>query len=406
MCGAKRLLLILLLISSLKAIVNHPTELVIERILSEPVTYPIKFAFLGDSRNSWYGNDHTGDSIFSIERQKIEELGVLFLMHGGDFVEHGYQNEYEEFVDTIDAFNCNLLTVRGNHELYADEGPYMYYSIFGETDYFFDYGNYRFIVMADCQQSPYIGEGYHYIDYYFSENQISWLDSILADANQRQLFPIVFVHVPPYLPEHDTTHCLGWDVYYPRPNYEMSHTEEFTNLLRDHKVPLALFGHQHFYDRWSYEGVCYVISGGGGSPLVTPPLSGPPNGGSFYHFILFELEADGLITGYVYRAGDATYDPLYTFSLEGQGVGEGRRENITINLPTVTRSSEPFSLVLNQFGGDPVTVYITDPTGRLLVKRNTWSGKMQIITPKRGGLYILGIISGKRKVHKKFVVIP
>ncbi len=308
-----RMGLLLVLVGGVAALQNHPTSLVLGRITGTPVQYPLRFVFLADSRP---GNGPDADSIFRIAREQINQLEPLFVVHGGDFVYHGYRAEYSHFVGLVDSFETNVLTVRGNHELYADEGPWMYDSIFGPTDYVWDYGRYRFIVLADCQQNPNSGSYGHYIDYLISWDQLAWLDSLLQDAEARGLISFVFAHVPPYQPGHDTTYCLGYENYYPQPNYEASHTEEFTWLLTQRHVPMAFFGHHHFYDRHEYNDVWYMISGGAGSPLYYQPLSPPPYGCACYHFLLMNLDSLGHLQVEFYHIGTPQPDPYFSFSLD------------------------------------------------------------------------------------------
>ncbi len=342
------------LVGTAAALQNHPTSLVLERIASTPVTYPLRFVFLGDSRP---GSGPNADSIFHLARERINALNPLFVVHGGDFVRHGYRSEYYHFMSLVDSFATNVLTVRGNHELYADEGPWMYDSIFGPTDYVWDYGRYRFIVLADCQQNPGTGAYGHYIDYLISWDQLAWLDSLLQDANSRGMISFVFAHVPPYQPGHDTTYCLGYENYYPQPNYEASHTEEFTWLLSQRGVPMAFFGHHHFYDRHEYNGVWYIISGGAGSPIYPYPLSPPPYGCACYHFLLFELDSLGHLEAYFYRIGEPEPDPYFGFSLDLVAVQEASDAPPERVVTRLVRMGRPLSLP------EPVQVY--GATGRL-----------------------------------------
>ncbi len=300
------------------AITNHPTDSVIAMIQSTPLTYPIRFVFMGDSRNSDSlppGEFGYADTVFAALRSKINSLypAPVFTIHGGDFRLHGYRYEFERYVAMLDSFDMPVLSVRGNHELYADDGPFVYDSIFGNPDFVFDYGNARFIFLADCQQ--YHTTHYNSIDYLLSDEQITWLDSLLSDADSRNLHSCVFAHVPPYLPGHNTDHCLGWSSYYP--DYSGSNTEPFTDTLTYYGVLLAAFSHQHFYDRWTYNDVHYIVSGGAGAPLISA-LQSAPYGGSFYHFVLFELYEDGTLKGYVYKyneySGEVNLDSTYNFT--------------------------------------------------------------------------------------------
>ena len=379
-------ILLIFSLSFLYGIQNHPTDLVISRIVNTPVSYPIRFVFLGDSRKSFNYWDPDADSIFSIAREQIDQLHPLFVIHGGDFVQDGYRSEFLHFVEVLDSSQTNFLTVRGNHELYADEGPFMYDSIFGNPDYYFDYGRYRFIILADCQQDSSTNQYGHYIDYLISNEQLNWLDSLLADAQSRGLISFVFAHVPPYQPGHDTTYCLGYSHYIPYPNYERSHTQQFTDMLTRYNVPIAFFSHHHFYDRHEYQGVWYIISGGAGAPLYGS-LSPPPYGCSCYHFLSFELDSVGIIKAYFYHIGNEIPDPYYSFTVSVTGVDEIGRGVVQSRI-LVVRKNAPF-----MWNGEIFTV-----DGRRIVK----TIRMTRITLGKEGVYF-GIESGKLK---RLVVIP
>lgn len=294
---------------------NYPTEDVILRLTKSKVSYPIEFVFLADTRPA-DERSRVADSIFALIRRQINTLRPDFVIHGGDFCLRGTRDEYLKFVKQIDSLEVNLLTVIGNHELYAEEGPFVYDSIFGDTDYYFDYGKYRFIVLADNHQSPKKGKsGYHYVDYYISDSQLDWLLDILRDAKEKNKYPIVFAHVPPYQAGYNTRKVLGWDRYYPKPNLEKSNTIKFTDLLRKYGVKVGFFGHNHIFDRHDYEGITIVISGGGGSPLYKP-ISDPPTGTAIFHFLLISADSLGNLRVELYPAGADSPDTTYTFFIE------------------------------------------------------------------------------------------
>ncbi|MCD6531296.1 hypothetical protein J7K99_02490, partial [bacterium] len=118
-----------------------------------------------------------------------------------------------------------------------------------------------------------------------------------------------------------TTHCLGYSGYLPEPNYELSHTEQLSEVLASHRVLMGGWSHQHFYDRSEYMGVPYIITGGAGAPLDSA-ISPPPYGADFYHFLLFELDSVGNLTGYLYRAGSDSPEPGYTFTISPSEIAE------------------------------------------------------------------------------------
>jgi len=392
--------LVLLFPLYLFPLTNHPNSLVISTIQNTSVNYPIRFVLLGDSRNSDSlppGVAGDGDSVLSTLRNTINSLNPNpdFVIHSGDFCLRGHRYEYYKYEAMIDSCNVPWLTVRGNHELYADEGPFLYDSIFGDSDFVFDYGNARFIFMSDCQQ--YHTSSNNYIDYLFEIEQIDWLDSLLYDAEINGLRSFVFAHVPPYIPGHNTTYCLGDSNYYPQPNYTESHTELFTNTLSNYGVLLAGFGHQHFYDRYTYNGVHYIVSGGGGGPLVTP-LQQAPYGGAFFHFVLFELYQDGTLKGYVYKKGssvpDTVYDFIYLSGIDNkQRIGRNKIKIETIGKKFLIRSP---SVMQN--------LKIMSVDGRIVVKENPGSYFYKGFFQNRG-IYFYDIKTKYSIYRGKFIII-
>ena len=369
------------------SLTNHPNSHVISTIQNTSVTYPIRFVLLGDSRNSDSippGEAGDGDSVLSTLRNTINNLNPKpdFVIHSGDFCLTGYRYEYYRYEAMIDSCNIPWLTVRGNHELYADEGPFLYDSIFGDSDFAFDYGNARFVFMSDCQQ--YHTSSYNSIDYLFATEQINWLDSLLSDAESSGKRSFVFAHVPPYIPNHDTTYCLGDTArYYPK-NFAATNTESFTNALSNYGVLLAGFGHQHFYDRHTYNGVHYIISAGAGGPPVTP-LQQAPYGANFHHFVLLELYQDGTLKGYVYKKGSSTPDTIYNFTyLSGIKTDINGKDEDRIRVETAGRilSVQSRSIIKN------ITIMSID--GRIVAKENPHADSYKRIF-RRKGIYFYNI---------------
>ncbi len=390
-CKVAYIVFLVISVGIAPGIQNHPTDLVVSRIQSEwDGSYPIRFVFMGDSRNSFYSSDPSADSIFAIERAQINSLAPLFVIHGGDFRKHGYRDEYYDFVARIDSFTVNFLTVRGNHELYADEGPWMYDSIFGDSDYCFDVGIYRFVILADCEQDSEVDYyGHHYINYLLTEEQIRWLDSVLTEADSLGMYELVFAHVPPYVPDHCTDHCLGDPNYYPQPNYTLSHTGEFSTVLSNHRVRVGCWSHRHFYDRSEYMGITYIISGGGGAPIGSA-ISPPPYGLSDYHFVLFELDADGGITGYVYPAGWDHPDSEYTFTIAPLGITDERP-----SAPAVFSAFDG-NLLSSVRYGSPVAVSLYSLDGKFVISErlpgiSVGANKLSLPDGIPAGLYFLSL---------------
>ena len=297
---------------------NHPNRVVIERITSLSFHYPIRMGIIGDN----YGIN--SNFIKLLERISLLDPPVDFVVHTGDFARGGGEDGYTDYLTTIDTLPFPIITVIGNHELDISGGLERYITYFGLPDFYFDWGDFRFIVMEDCYPSTTPDRFGDYSDYYISEAQLDWLDRLLRDREPR--FKLIFMHMPPFIEGHIGVACLGG--FGQEPQRSESGTDRFTELCRDYRVLLVGLGHIHVYDVYQpnnerYGSVIYLISGGGGAEL-SPWLYPAPYGGSFFHFVLVELFEDGVVSGKVYRMeGDSVfYDPAYDFRFSQTSVDE------------------------------------------------------------------------------------
>ena len=145
---------------------------------------------------------------------------------------NGYFYEYWIYLADIDDYELPLISVIGNHEMYAPRGLENYLKHFGDDDFYFDYPPCRFIALNNADPSM---ESYGLLD-----DQLGLLEDWLEPA-----FPPVkftFLHVPP-----------NFDNY-----------EEYADLVETvYPIPLAFFGHRHIYSTYERNGLRYVITGGG-----------------------------------------------------------------------------------------------------------------------------------------------
>ena len=131
-------------------------------------------------------------------------------------------------------------------------------------------------------------------------SQAAWLDQDLSASDAA--WNIVVGHKPPY---SSGSHGGDTDVL-----------DVFSPVLVDHGVELALFGHEHNYERTiPIGGVTYVVSGGGGvgtREIEATEISAHAN--RVAHFVHFEATPDELTmwaidgTGQVFDTWQATKD--------------------------------------------------------------------------------------------------
>ena len=304
------------------SLVNHPTDSVIARIRSRELQYPIRIILIGDPWNI--------NPIFTgmLEFITVNHPNTHFITILGDFARGGYLSGYESYLSTIDTFPIPILSVIGNHEQDIPEGLSYFINNFGSPNIYFDYGNYRFITLANCEYSEIPDVWGDYTRYFFADSTLDWFESVLSTPYPEH--KVVFMHIPPFLDGSLGVGCIGGWGYLP--DREESNTDRFTSLCRQYDVSLVANGHIHSYiriipDRALYGDIMYIISGGGGSDL-TPYLHNPPHSGSFYHYVAIELSEDGGIFGklFIYSDGEISRDWAFDF-------------NYTIDVP-ISQSNE------------------------------------------------------------------
>jgi 3',5'-cyclic AMP phosphodiesterase CpdA len=109
--------------------------------------------------------------------------------------------------------------------------------------------------------------------------QLTWLEDILLQSDKKHKF--VFLHHPLYTEPGKGRHAGDCLDEYPKDR------DRLEALFVKAKVNAVFAGHEHFYQRKTIDGITYVITGGGGAPLV-----GREGEGGFHHFVLVTVNGD------------------------------------------------------------------------------------------------------------------
>jgi predicted phosphodiesterase len=182
-------------------------------------------------------------------------FGVLL----GDLVADGYGEQYQELAPVMAGSGLPLLTIVGNHDVIHD-GRAIYHYLFGPTDYTFDYGGARFILMDSTEGG-------------FTEAQLAWLEEKL----NTDLRKLVFFHLP----------TAGG----PGATPAARSADRVLALLQKHKVDYVFTGHRHGYAREDIGGLRWIITGGSGGGLPR---------GADYNFVVVRVGPTG-VTDEVFR---------------------------------------------------------------------------------------------------------
>jgi hypothetical protein len=268
------------------------------RIEAEPVRYPFSFTVLGDSAAS---PTPLGDALFGEMLRQMERLErrPLFLANLGDFSGPGTRDRHTQYLRLVESCSFPNLCVMGNHDMDDPTGWENFRSVHGPQNYRFAYGHTLFVAL-NCQPGT---EG-------LREDDLAYLESALS--NDDHPHQVLLMHMPPHFGGH----------YAPHEEWSFQKDEgEFLEILSKHRVRLVCCAHVIGYDLHHWQGIPFVVSGGGGWGVCSHyGLCGggkPPHRGSFFHFVEVTMEESGALTGRVYRAFEGTHaDPAYTFSAD------------------------------------------------------------------------------------------
>jgi predicted phosphodiesterase len=248
---------------------------------------PFRFTVIGDAepgRFAIWRFLFNVPGVFARLLKDSARHGADFTVQLGDMVSRGtVQNFWNFFRELAQvAPEKPYLTVIGNHDRRSPHGisnSRLYRSVFGPTDYFFDHGGVRFVTLDSSAGRV-------------SAQQLDWLDKTLST----KLRTVVFTHMAPAViqPWGKNGGDRPWGGF-------KDGSDEFTDIVSRHGVQRVYVGHIHGLRVKEYEGVRYVITGGGGSPLY-------PGGvhNNFHHYLSVEVTPDG-IRETVHRADGTTF---------------------------------------------------------------------------------------------------
>jgi 3',5'-cyclic-AMP phosphodiesterase len=198
----------------------------IAKLQAIPAQDQIKFVVIGDSQRFY---DDLDDFVTNINLQ----TGISFVLLNGDISDFGLNKEFKWINRILKKLTIPYFAVIGNHDMLAN-GRLIYKEMFGEENFSFTYGGYKFIGLnTNSQETGFDG----------SIPDLPWLEKELNSA-YKQVF--VFSHVPPFSGQFDEKKI-----------------HDYTSTLRNHNVGMSIHGHQHDYS-YSFpyaDGIPYLVVG-------------------------------------------------------------------------------------------------------------------------------------------------
>jgi 3',5'-cyclic AMP phosphodiesterase CpdA len=229
----------------------------IQEVLSDRSGAKKAFSFivLGDTR--------ANEEIYRRLLNRAKDLNPLFILNSGDMVDEGQSFEYESYRKLIADFNIPILHIPGNHDV--RNGNAEYQKVVGERNWYFDYGNYRFIGLDNATGK-------------FDDETIAFVKKTLSQTK----ICLVAFHKPPAMER--------WVVHAMIDDQNGGRGGEVMKLIKNAGVPMVFLGHIHLYDELNMDGVKYIISGGGGEKLSGKYHFGKPEHG----FVLVQVRPGGI----------------------------------------------------------------------------------------------------------------
>jgi 3',5'-cyclic AMP phosphodiesterase CpdA len=240
------------------------------------------FGIIGDTRIG------RNDSVYEgfIEHVNREKIGTIIIT--GDVINSaGKQKLWERFLE-ITGPGKEIHIALGNHDVKDKKSLELYERIMGKPSYYSFVDNDCLFVFLNTevpgQEARITGE------------QFEW---VKRELSREFRYKFVFLHRPVFPSPFGTSYGLD--------KYKVER-DALHELFVKNRVSLVFAGHEHLYHKSEKDGIAYVITGGGGAPLLT---FWPEHGG-FFHYIIAKRTNEG----YVFTVRDTSGNTKDQFSIK------------------------------------------------------------------------------------------
>ena len=212
-------------------------------------------------------------------------------------------------------------------------------ALYGEEYYSFDDGDTHFVAL--CTEIP--GQ-----EGLVTGNQLDWLKQDLASTTRP--WKVVWMHRPLFYGESQ-------DPWVDLNNAAAQQNKaDLLATFQQYGVNVVFGGHEHYYQRHIDHGINYIITGGGGAPLYSPPAPGPGDafGVSAYEHVSVDETAAALRVTAIDSAGNT----LETFTLGAPALSVTLSRAYWASLDDYRLGRLAVDYALGNSGGDAVNVVI------------------------------------------------
>jgi len=230
----------------------------------------LSFAGVAWSQIAIYGDTRSHPEVHRKLIKSITAHHPKLAIHTGDLNSKGVaQHENDETIQVVQPGTslCPFYAVKGNHEKFRSLFLKNFPSL-GETGYtsFVAEGIRFYLLDSTSDLNP-------------GSAQYMWLQGALRDS----LPGIVVLHHPVFSSGAHGGEELGLQMFLPQ-------------LLQKGNILAVFSGHDHDYERSEYQGIQYIVTGGGGAPQREKRSSNPYSKlfAIEYHYVILTPLEDGI----------------------------------------------------------------------------------------------------------------
>ncbi|MDD4956632.1 MAG: metallophosphoesterase family protein [Candidatus Omnitrophica bacterium] len=218
------------------------------------------FIVLGDNHNGMVFNDSaTLKLIWQMNREdRFRKVPIDFVLDAGDVSLDGNERHFKAYKKMQALIKYPVISAIGNHD---DEKLFREYC--GEADVSFVNRNSYFILLNNSRGDP-------------AEERFEWFEEELKKG---QSYDHIFVtlHKPPFDPYQQE--------WYNEDNSPWAY--RFRKLCAAYGVDMVFSGHKHMFKHAEFDGVDYIVSGGGGMLIEIPESDG-----GYLHYVRVMVNND------------------------------------------------------------------------------------------------------------------
>lgn len=174
-----------------------------------------------------YKNEDKAAKLWSKTAAEIEASPGAFVLHLGDVVDGGREEQYPVYLDTRKVITKPVHEIPGNHDPHEKFERH----IRKPVDIVFEHEWLQVILLGNAHPDSHEG--------FLTAEQIAWIDARCEDAAKRDLLVLIAMHVPVHSNAHPDR---GWFV---KPANGQT---EFFALMKKHGDRIVALFHGHFHN--------------------------------------------------------------------------------------------------------------------------------------------------------------